>query len=141
MRLKGFVLLENEGKFLLIQEAAAKWNGKWSLPGGSVKPGESLYEGTLRELREEAGCEAELQFVMAVKHSKGFFNRKVSVYFLGKMTGSQIKTGPDRESLAVRWLSREEAMKLPRRANVTGLIDLFYSHKNFTPLASFRLDL
>ena len=140
MRIKGFVLLEKNGKFLLIQEAAKKWKHKWSLPGGGIRSGETLYEGTLREVREEAGCDAELSFVMAVKRSGGFFNRKVTVYFLGEIKGKQIKTIPDEESLAVKWFDREEALKLPARNNVAEMIGLFYSHKDFIPAASFRPD-
>jgi len=91
MRLKGFVLMERNGKYLLIKEATAKWNGMWFLPGGSVKPGESLEEGTKREVLEEAGCDVELVSVFCVKYSAGFFNKKTSVFFFWQHGGRKNK--------------------------------------------------
>jgi 8-oxo-dGTP pyrophosphatase MutT (NUDIX family) len=35
-----------------------RWRGVWELPGGLVDPGESPRSTAVRELREEAGCEA-----------------------------------------------------------------------------------
>jgi len=139
MRLKGFVLMERNGKYLLIKEATAKWNGMWFLPGGSVKPGESLEEGTKREVLEEAGCDVELVSVFCVKYSAGFFNKKTSVFFFGNMVGERIKTLPDTESLEVRWLSYEELQGLPLRKSLKKLIDIYRDHTNFVSAEKFSL--
>ncbi|MDQ3929315.1 MAG: NUDIX domain-containing protein, partial [Chloroflexota bacterium] len=41
----------------------------WGLPGGGLKPGESLEECVLREIREETGIEAEVdQLLSAASH-------------------------------------------------------------------------
>ncbi len=47
--------IQQDGKFLLVQEAKEKIRGKWGLPGGKVDEGESLYEALCREVREETG--------------------------------------------------------------------------------------
>lgn len=138
MRLKGFVLMERDGRYLLIKEAAAKWGGKWFLPGGSIESHETLEEGTRREVMEEAGCEVELVSVILVKKGEGFFNKKTSVFFYGTMTGDRIKTVADKESLEVRWVTYEELDGLPLRQKLKKIIELYRSHRDFIPAASFN---
>ncbi|WP_256298967.1 NUDIX hydrolase [Haloarchaeobius salinus] len=50
------VVLDDDGRILLV------YNGddeQWVVPGGSVKPGETLAEGVVRELEEETGVPVE----------------------------------------------------------------------------------
>jgi ADP-ribose pyrophosphatase YjhB (NUDIX family) len=53
------VFLYNGGDILLIQRAGPEkeWlnPGVWDLPGGSLKPGESVVDGCVRETYEETG--------------------------------------------------------------------------------------
>src|SRR6187402_258729 len=115
MRIKSFVLIEEENRYLLIQEAAPKWEGKWFLPGGSAKGDETPEAAAIREVREEAGCDVELTHVFFVKYHRGFFNKKVSIFYCGKIIGGDLKKTADKESLAVSWLSYEELGHLPLR--------------------------
>ncbi len=49
-------IFNREGKILLMKRAHSKRNGgKWEIPGGSLRFGESPRRGALREVREETG--------------------------------------------------------------------------------------
>jgi ADP-ribose pyrophosphatase len=139
MRLKGFVLIEKDQKYLLIQEASEKWKGKWFLPGGSIRLGEKLEAGTLREVFEEAGCEVNLMSVFLVKRSHSFFNKKVSVFFVGQLAGDFVEKKSDKESLDVKWWSYDELINLPLRQNLKKIIEIYRSHKDFVAFEKFNL--
>lgn len=50
----GGVVIE-DGRTLLIRRGSEPLLGQWSIPGGTLELGETLTEGTERELREETG--------------------------------------------------------------------------------------
>jgi ADP-ribose pyrophosphatase YjhB (NUDIX family) len=140
MRIKSFVLIEKENKFLLIQEANKKWKGKWFFPGGGVEEDETPEMGAIREVKEEAGCLVELKSVILVKYHRGFFNKKVAIYYLGQMTEENLKTVPDKESLDVKWFTDQELVKLPLRKNLKEVIEVYKNHSKFTDVEDFKLN-
>jgi len=55
----GLVIAE-DGKWLVVKKTYGGLKGKWSLPAGFVKPGETADEAVVREVKEETGIEAEV---------------------------------------------------------------------------------
>ena len=49
------VIVDRDKRVLLVLRGHEPAKGLWSLPGGSVEPGESMAEALVREVREETG--------------------------------------------------------------------------------------
>ncbi|MDQ3018262.1 MAG: NUDIX domain-containing protein [bacterium] len=66
--IKAFIVYD--GKILLLREGNTYEEGsnvgKWSEPGGRIKPGESYRDGLLREIKEETGLMVEIGEPFAV---------------------------------------------------------------------------
>lgn len=54
----GAIVLDDD-HILLVRRVNPPGKGRWSVPGGHLKLGESLYSGALRELMEETGIYGE----------------------------------------------------------------------------------
>ena len=52
-----FTVVDGELRALLIHRSAQPYRGRWAIPGGRLRPGESLLEAAVRKLVDEAGVE------------------------------------------------------------------------------------
>ncbi|HVN10428.1 MAG TPA: NUDIX hydrolase [Patescibacteria group bacterium] len=55
----GGVVIEN-GRALLIRRGGEPLKGQWSIPGGTLETGETLEDGTRREMEEETGLRVRI---------------------------------------------------------------------------------
>ena len=53
----GGLAYDDEGRLLLVRRANAPGQGRWSVPGGRVEPGEDDAAALVREMREETGLD------------------------------------------------------------------------------------
>lgn len=91
-------------KVLLCKRAIPPRKGFWNLPAGYLEIGETVKEGALRELKEEANATMEvirLHCVYDLPHTA-----QVYLHFLGEMKTPEFSPGP--ESLEVRLFEEEE---------------------------------
>ena len=70
-----------EDKALLIKRAHEPSKGRWSVPGGMIELGETIYEAAQRELREECGIEIELGKVVNVLDNIVILNTGIKEHF------------------------------------------------------------
>ncbi len=54
------VLIERDGRLLLLRRAHAPWPGAWNLPAGYVEVDEPPERAAVREAREETGLEVRI---------------------------------------------------------------------------------
>jgi 8-oxo-dGTP diphosphatase len=54
------VLIEEDGRYLLVKRAAEPDAGLWSIPGGLIEVGEKAADAAVREALEETGLSVEI---------------------------------------------------------------------------------
>jgi ADP-ribose pyrophosphatase YjhB (NUDIX family) len=54
------VLVERDGRLLLLQRAHEPWKGMWNLPAGYVEVDENPRDAAMREVLEESGLDIEV---------------------------------------------------------------------------------
>jgi ADP-ribose pyrophosphatase YjhB (NUDIX family) len=140
IRLVVITLIEQNGKFLLIQESKPAYRNKWFFPGGRVSPGESLLEAALREAREESGLAVELTGLLYADQRIGSSNAgsagRIRFVFLGKAAGGELKKTEDEHSIRAGWFSEVEIGGLELRSPfVRKLIDLYRRDPAILPIA------
>jgi 8-oxo-dGTP diphosphatase len=141
MNIKSFVLVENEGKYLLIREASFKWKGKWFLPGGNVKKGERPDLAVIREAKEEAGVDVELTGIFFVKCYQGTFDAKLHLFYKGRFKGGTLKQTADKHSLEANWFTPEEMRGLEVRQKLLKIVARYRKAKSTIPVKNFKLIL
>jgi ADP-ribose pyrophosphatase YjhB (NUDIX family) len=89
---------------LLCRRAIEPRSGYWNVPSGYMENGETVEEGALREVWEEALAEVDLLGIHAV-FSIPHINQ-MYIHFLGELRRPDFKPGP--ESLEVQLFREEE---------------------------------
>jgi 8-oxo-dGTP diphosphatase len=114
----------HEDRVLLVRRGSEPLKGLWTLPGGVLEVGETLFEGVVREVREETGLVVEpLELVELLdrihrerihpeagrenEHETGRVRyHYVIADYLCRVTGGELRAASDAD--AVRWVERAE---------------------------------
>lgn len=121
------VILDEDGRLLLVRRGRPPGQGLWSVPGGKVEPGEALEEAAAREVLEETGLvvtvEREL-WMVTVPTGDG---RDYEIHdFAATVVGGELRAGDDADEAA--WFGPDEIEHLP-------LVDLLLEHLRRTGYA------
>jgi 8-oxo-dGTP diphosphatase len=100
----GGVVRNDAGEILLVRRAD---NGAWSLPSGTVEPGEQPADAVLREIDEETGVTAVIERLAGVaahpvRYPNGDLCEFLHVWFLCRAVGGLARVNDD-ESVDVAW--------------------------------------
>lgn len=104
-------IIEKDGKFLLVQEAKEKCRGKWNIPAGHLESGESIFDGTKREVFEETGCKVELTGVLQIINKVLKNDVFMFITFSTNLVEEKIVYDKS-EILDVKWFSYEELLNM-----------------------------
>lgn len=106
------VVLDTEGRVLLIRRKKPPFEGRYALPGGFVDVGETVEDACRRELMEETGVKAGKLTLVGVYSDPGRDPRghTVSIAFLTRVRSAKAEAGDDAAS--VEWVEWTPRLKL-----------------------------
>ncbi|PHT86559.1 Nudix hydrolase 10 [Capsicum annuum] len=112
----GAIVFNHKRELLVVQENCGrlKGSGIWKIPTGTVEEGESIFEGAIRELKEETGIDAEFLEVLAFRQIPNSFFNKSDLFFLCMMRPLSFDIQKqDLEIEAARWMAFDEYANQP----------------------------
>lgn len=125
----GALILGSDNKFLLSKRGVDAKNevGLWELPGGEVEFGEELRNAIKREVAEELDIQIQPKRIINVfDHIIPEEQQHwVTVTFLCKLSSGKPLIKEIGKSEELRWVSTEEALKLPLSAATRSDIEKF----------------
>lgn len=90
------VLIEDEGRVVLVRRGIEPHLGSWSLPAGFTEYGETVEETAIRECREETGLEIELDDLLGIYSvNSNFYGHLVLVLYSAHIVGGEMIAGDD----------------------------------------------
>lgn len=107
------LLIDEDGKWLVVKKKYGGLKGKWSIPAGFVDSGETVDEAAVREVFEETGIKAEVSAILGIRSGviKETISDNMVVFLLSKKDGSLSQNSDEIECAA--FLTREELRKDP----------------------------
>ena len=104
------VVINSEGKWLVVKKTYSGLKGIWSLPAGFVNFGETADEAVVREVKEETGIDCEVTGLIGLR--TGVIRQDISdnmaIFYGHPKDEHQSITIQEQEISDVKWLTVEE---------------------------------
>jgi ADP-ribose pyrophosphatase YjhB (NUDIX family) len=83
------LMIDNDGKWLVVKKKYGGLKGKWSIPAGFVDSGETIDEAAVREVYEETGIIGEVLTILGIRSGviKETISDNMVVFLLKKKEG------------------------------------------------------
>jgi ADP-ribose pyrophosphatase YjhB (NUDIX family) len=105
----GAVVLDAQGRVLLVQRGRPPMAGAWTLPGGRVQAGESLEAAVVREILEETALAARVICALGpVTIEREGFAYAIHEYLVVPATDPPEALRPGDDAAAARWVPRTD---------------------------------
>ena len=115
------VVKDTAGRVLLVLRANEPEAGCWTIPGGRVKPGETLEEAAAREAFEETGLDVVVEHEL---WTLDLANGPDEIYeihdFLAHVVSGEAVAGDD--AADVGWFGRQEMDRMPLTNDLLGYL-------------------
>ena len=118
----GAIIVDADGRLLLIQRGREPGRGLWSVPGGKCEPGETAAQACVREAREETGLVVEIvRHAGQVRFPGGAGDQMVIDDVVCRVVGGTLVAGDDADD--ARWVDAAAARALPLTSGLLPALD------------------
>lgn len=108
----GVVISDGAGRVVLVKRAKEPQRGRWTVPGGSVEPGESLRVAAAREALEETNLKVRIGRELWDLLSPTADGRMFEIHdFAATVIDGELMAGDDADD--ARWIDVDELDHLP----------------------------
>jgi ADP-ribose pyrophosphatase YjhB (NUDIX family) len=100
----GTIIRDEDSRIVLVRRAIEPGYGKWVIPGGYVDRGEQVHVAAIREAREEAGLDVQLEKLINIYSYAG--RAPVIIVYAASILGGTLEC--DDEGLEARFFHAHE---------------------------------
>ncbi len=119
------VILEKEGKYLLVQEKQPKAYKLWNLPAGRVDVGDTIEQTAIKEAKEECGY--DVQLIKKIGIFQNTAEEPPKHAFQAEIIGGDLKF-PVEEILDARWFTLEELNAIENELRGNWILEAINAH-------------
>jgi 8-oxo-dGTP diphosphatase len=118
----GAVVVDPQGRILLVRRARPPAQGSWTLPGGKVERGETAEAAIVREVHEETGLSIHIVAGLGAEElERDGFAYRIEEHLAVCSHGGIPVAGDD--AADARWVDRSELESLHVAPQAIGVID------------------
>lgn len=108
-----------EGRILLVRQAKGHpLEGQWTIPWGLVDPGEAPEVAVVREIKEEAGVEAEIEGLLGIQNLPDPWDGWIGIIFQCKHVAGIPNPDGGRETDQARYFSPHDISNLENEIEI-----------------------
>ena len=117
----GVVITDSADRVVLVKRGKEPQRGRWTVPGGSVEPGETLQQAAAREALEETGLQVQIGGELWNLLSPTADGRTFEIHdFAATVTGGELRAGDDADD--ARWIHIDALDDLPLTVDLAGYL-------------------
>lgn len=117
----GAIVIDRDGRVLIVQRGRPPGEGLWTVPGGHVERGETLAQAVAREVREETGLLVEVGALACVVERMGDDYHFVILDYVARVIGGTLMPGDDARD--ARFVDDTELAALPTTEGLVSVIE------------------
>lgn len=104
----GVCIKSKNNELLMVQEAGKDIKGLLNFPMGKLDEGETIFEGAIREAKEETGFDVKLTSILSIQnYVSEIGGNLIKITFNADIVSGKIKFDTD-EIMNVKWISINE---------------------------------
>lgn len=115
------MVVVEDGRILLVKRAREPRRGRWAVPGGKVRFGETMSDAAAREALEETGLEVIVGDRVWVGEIIEEGLHLVIVDFMAEVAGGILRAGDDADR--AEWVAVSEVREYPLTTTMYDLLD------------------
>lgn len=103
------VIVKKDDKILMVQENWGNFKGMWNFPAGHLDDGENLFEGAIREAKEETGYDIKLTGLVNIQNAVYDNRHVIHFVFSAELVGGEVKFD-ENEIMNVEFIEIDEVI-------------------------------
>lgn len=105
------VLIKQNNKLLMVKEASGSDKGKWNFPAGHLDENENIFDGAIREAKEETGFDVKLLNIVDIQNLVMNNKHVILFMFSAEIVGGELFFD-NSEILEAKFIGIDELMKM-----------------------------